>query len=451
MIRLLRAELRHGWATWVGLVAVASIAALSFSVGIAMLETGLEVGGEILAASVSFLSILLLLSVPAGAIVVAAVAGLAVDLHRATYARWQLAGVSPRQTTVIVLVQLACAGAVAGAVGFAISLPVVPAFLHAVFEHDSTWWSSATIRPGALTAAIVVPLTIAVTVLGGARAAVSAGRTPPLSALREPDPESKRMRWWRWLVFAVVLLAAGVGGALAPFRAEERSTAISQFPLLPAYLTAIVATIGPVLSPAVLRAWTSLIPPRRSTVWFLARNQARYHLGRSTASVTPLFVGTALLGGLMTMAATTGTAMSDAGLPGNFDLGILQVMLLIGGPVALGAMGAGVVLFMSNRTQGSEQALLRASGATRGVVIAAALWQAVIHVVTATLLASLVIVGTALITSAALSRFVPAGPVFDVGAAAALVAVGLVLTASATVVPTLLRLREPLAARLSVE
>lgn len=451
MIRLLRAELRRGWTTWIGLVLVATIAALSFAVAIAMLETGLEVGGEILEASVSFLSILLLLDIPAGAIVVAAVARLAVDLHRATYARWQLSGVSPRQTSVVILVQLACAAALAGGLGFAISIPFAPAFLHAVFAHDSSWWSSATIRPGALTAAIVVPLTVAVTMLGGVRAAVSAGRTPPLSALREPDVESQRMRWWRWLVFAAVLLAAGVGGALAPFRADDRSTAISQFPLLPAYLTAIIAAIGPVLSPMILRAWTSLIPPRSSTTWFLARNQARYHLGRSTASVTPLFVGAALLGGMMTMAATTGTAMSAAGLPGNFDLGILQVMLLIGGPVALGAVGAAVVLFMSNRTQGAEQSLLRASGATRGVVVAAALWQAAIHVVTAALLASLVIVGTALISGAALNRFIPAVPVFDVSAAAALVVFGLVLTASATVVPTVLRLREPLARRLSVE
>lgn len=451
MIRLLGAELSRGWTTWTGLVLVAAVAALSFAVAIAMLETGLDAGGEILKASVSFLSILLLLNIPAGAIVVAAVSRLAIDLHRATYARWQLSGVSPRQTSVVVLVQLACAGALAGVLGFAISIPFVPAFLHAVFEHDTSWWSSATVRPGALTAAIVAPLTIAVTILGGVRAAMSAGRTPPLSALREPDPESKRMRWWRWLLFAAVLLAAGIGGALAPLRAEERSTAISQFPLLPAYLTAIVAAIGPVLSPVVLRAWTSLIPPRSSTTWFLARNQARYHLGRSTASVTPLFVGAALLGGMMTMAATTGTAMTAAGLPGNFDLGILQVMLLIGGPIALGALGAAVVLFMSNRTQGAEQSLLRASGASRGVVVAAALWQAVIHVITAALLASLVIIGTALISSTALNRFIPAAAVFDLSATAVLIAVGLVLTASATVIPTLLRLREPLAQRLSVE
>ncbi|MBO9626085.1 MAG: hypothetical protein J7484_06900 [Microbacterium sp.] len=451
MIRLLGAELRHGWTTWIGLVAVAAMAALSFSAAVAMLEAGLAESGEILEASVSFLSMLLLLNIPAGAIVVAAVARLAVDLHRGAYARWQLSGVSPAQTSAVVLAQLACAGALAGAVGFALAVPVVPAFLHAVFEEDDSWWASATISPGALTAAVVIPLTVVVVVVGGVRAARSAGRTPPLSALREPDAEAKRMRWWRWLLLVIVILAAGVGGILGPFRAEERSTAVSQFPLLPAYLTVIVATAAPVLSPLLLRAWTALLPARLSSSWHLARHQARYHLGRSTASVTPLFVGTALLGGLMTMSATTGSAMSAAGLPGNFGLGIMQVMLLIGGPVLLGAAGAAVVLFMSNRTQSAEQALLRASGATAPTVVATALWQAVIHAVTAALLAAVVIGATALICAAALDRFIPAAPVLDLRAAAVLVAAGLVLTASATVLPSLARLREPLAARLGAD
>ena len=153
----------------------------------------------------------------------------------------------------------------------------------------------------------------------------------------------------------------------------------------------------------------------------------------------------------MTMSATTGSAMSAAGMPGNFDLGIMQVLLLIGGPVLLGATGAAVVLFMSNRTQAKEQALLRASGATGGVVVVTALWQAVVHVVTAVLLATTVIAGTALICAAALGRFIPAVPVLDPGAATLLVTIGLVLTSTATVVPALSRLRDPLASQLAAD
>src|SRR5690606_4725672 len=114
-----------------------------------------------------------------------------------------------------------------------------------------------------------------------------------------------------------------------------------------------------------------------------------------------------------------------------------------------GTVGAAVVIFMSNRTQGAEQALLRASGATERTVFASALWQGVIYVVTACLLASLVLVGTAVVAATALARFIPAVPVVDLGAASLLVALGLVLTASATVLPELARLREPVASQLA--
>lgn len=448
MTRLLWAELRRGWASWAGLIAVTAVAALSFSVAIAMLERGLREGGEILEASTSFLSVLLMFTIPGGAIVIAAVARLAVDLHRPVYARWQLSGIGPAQTSSVVLVQLACAGLIGGLIGYVVSIPVVPAFLTAVFAGDTSWWADAIITPGAFTAHLVIPLTMLVTLLGGLRAALSAGRTPPLAALREPESQAKRMRLWRWGFFLVVVLGAGAG-VIAPFRAEARSTAISQFPLLPAFLMMIVAAAGPALYPLILKAWTAVIPARVSSSWYLARHQARYHLGRSTAAITPLFVGASLLGGLMTMSATTNAAMDAADLGGNFVLDIMQVMLVVGGPVLLGTVGAAVVIFMSNRTQTAEQALLRASGATERTVLASALWQGVIHVVTACLLAGVVLVSTALVAAAALNRFMPAVPVVDLRAALLLAGVGMLLTAVATVLPAFARMREPVAARLS--
>ena len=75
------------------------------------------------------------------------------------------------------------------------------------------------------------------------------------------------------------------------------------------------------------------------------------------------------------MAATTNASF----LAGGEDLASLsvpQVLLIAGGPIALAAVGASVVVFMSNRTQGHEQALLRASGATDAAVLGSALLQA---------------------------------------------------------------------------
>lgn len=448
MNRLLWAELRRGWASWAGLIAVTTIAALAFSVAFAILERGLQEGGMILEASTSFLSVLLVFTIPGGAIVIAAVSRLAVDLHRPVYARWQLSGVGPAQTSIVVLVQLACMGLIGAVLGYAVSIPIVPDFLQAVFARDNSWWADAMITPGMFTAYTVIPLTVIVTLLGGLRAALSAGRTPPLAALREPEPQAKLMRWWRWVLFLVVLFAAG-SGVVAPLHAAARSTAISQLPLLPAFLMMIVAAAGPVLYPLVLKGWTAVIPARASTSWYLARHQARYHLSRSTASITPLFVGASLLGGLMTMSATTNAAMRAADLDGNYDLDIMQVMLLVGGPVLLGTVGAAVVIFMSNRTQDAEQALLRASGATERTVLASALWQGVIHVITACLLAGVVLIATAVVAAAALARFIPAVPVVDLGAALLLAALGLVLTASATVFPGIARIREPVASQLA--
>lgn len=449
MMRLLRSELARGWASWVGIVAVAAVASLSFGIAVSFLETGLREGGEFLEGSTSFLAALLMFSLPSGVIVISAVARLAVELNLATYARWQLAGVGPAQTASVVVAQLAASGFVGAIAGFAATTYVAPRFIRAVFAEDSSeTWSAVHYFAGPLTAAIIIPLTVAVTIAGGARAARAAARTPALFALREPEVQGKRMRWWRWVVLAIVTFTAAMG-VIAPLQADARSTAISQLPMLPVFLMIPLAAAAPVLYPLVLRSWTALVPAKASTSWYLARHQARYHLSRSTASITPLFVGASLLGGLMTMAATTGASMDAGGLGGNFSLSIMKVLLLAGGPVLLGTVGAAVVIFMSNQTQGAEQALLHAGGATTGTVLCSALWQAVIHVVTACILAGAVIVATGAIAAAALSRFVPPVLVVDASAGLALAGMGLLLTVLATVSPVIARSRESVTARLA--
>ncbi|GAB3600794.1 hypothetical protein [Microbacterium tumbae] len=445
---LVRAELRRGWAAWSGIVLVSAVASLTFCVALSFLETGLAQGGDFLEGSLSFLVALLMFGIPSGVVVTSAVARLSVDLHRPVYARWQLAGVSPAQTARVVMTQLALSGLLGGALGFAAAVLVVPPFAQAVFAGDSTGWDQIRFLVGPLTAGIAIPLTALNACAGGMRAARAAARTSPLAVLREPEPVEKRMRWWRWGILLAVCggAAAGVSGILT---AEERSVVTGQLPLLPVYLTLVVVAAGPLLYPAVMRAWTALIPAAASASWYLARHEARFHLSRSTASITPLFVGASLLGGLMTMAATTGASMAASGDGSNWELQIVQVLLLVGGPVLLGAVGAAVVIFMGNDIRGSEQALLRASGATDRVILASAIWQAVIHVTTAALLASAVLVTTAFIAAAGLSRFVPPVPVVDAGAAAVLAGVGLALTLVATALPAAARLRESVASRLA--
>lgn len=447
MTGLVLAEIRAGWAAWLGVVAVAAVASLACGVAISLLETGLSAGPAYVEGFSGATGMILVFSAPSAIAVTASIARLAVDLGRPGYARWQLAGVSPAQTSSVVLAQLAVAGLAGGVLGYGATRILAGPAIRGVFADGSGGFASVPVITGALTAGVAIPASVVLVLVGGSRAALAAGRTPALTALREPEAQAKRMRWWRWLLLAAVITCSAAFFA-AMAQVSSVSQLMSSLPLIPVVLTVVVAAAGPLVYPLLLRAWTGIVPSRASQSWHLARHQARYHLGRSTASITPLFTGAALLGGLFTMTATLYVSMRAAGERGA-GLGIAQVIILLGGPVLLSAVGAAVVIFMSNRTQGSEQALLRASGATTGVVLMTAVWQAVIHVVTAALLAVAVISATAFVTAAGLGRFGEARPVVDLGYALALVGVGLLLTLTATVLPVLARSREPLAARLA--
>lgn len=445
MNRLVLAELRAGWAGWIGVVLLSAVLAVAAGVGLSAFETGAQ-AGDLQEAFNSLGGTVLLFAIPSGIAVVAAVARLAVDLGRASYARWQLAGVSPSQAATVVRLQLATAGAIGGVIGFAATPSAAGPLIRAAFESQSPL-SDVEIVTGAFTFVVVVPLTAAVALIGGLRAARGAGRGSPLAALREPETSAKRMRWWRWAILLIVSIAAASGLA-SVLGTSDRGAFMSQSMLIPVYLTTPLLAAGPALYPLILRTWTSIIPASVSSSWYLARHQARYHLSRSTASITPLFAGTALVGGLFTMAATTNASFL-AGGQNLATLSVPQVLLIAGGPIGLAAVGAAVAVFMSNRTQGHEQALLRAGGASDATVICSALWQALIHVVTALLLALTVMLATAVVSSVALSRFTRAVVVIEPGIAGPLALIGLGLTLLATTIPVMLRLREPVASRLA--
>lgn len=449
MTRLILAELRASWATWAGVILVSAITALACGIAVSMLETGMWAGEEYLQGFSGGTAAILMFSAPAGIAVIAAITRLAVDLGRPAYARWQLAGARPSQTALVVIIQIMTASLLGGAIGFGATTVLAGPAIHSAFESGTGGYSEIPIVTGPLTAGVTIPATVIIALFGGLRAACAAAHTPPLAALREPETRAKRMHWWRW-----VWLFAVLGGATAFFvtllQITDRGAFLSQGPLVPVVITVVFVSAGPVMYPWLLRGWTALIPARLSTSWYLARHQARYHLGRSTASITPLFTGTALLGGLFTMTSTVDASLRAGGEAG-VTLELSQVLLLLGGPVLLAAVGAAVVIFMSNRTQGSEQALLQASGATSTTVVAAALWQAVIHVVTAAILGSVVIILTAVMTSVVLGSFVPAVPVIDAIYVLGLIGVGLVLNVLATVLPVAARSHASLGLQLAAK
>ncbi|GAA2832229.1 putative ABC transport system permease protein [Leucobacter komagatae] len=447
MIGLAVSELRAGWEAWVGLVLVSTVAALACGVGVSMIETGLIAGGQYLEGFSGAAGAVLTFTAPAGVVVTAAVARLAVNLGQPTYARWRLAGVSPGQTAAVVLTQVFGSGAAGGVLGYGLASVLAGPTIHSAFEEGSGGYTEIPIVTGPLTLAVCVGGSIVVALLGGARAARSAARTPALAALREPEIEGKRMRWWRWLALGVAVAAAAwCGTALAGVGSVSQFFSLA--PILPVTLTLVLVAAGPALYPLVLRGWSALIPARAGAAWYLARHEANYHLSRSTAAITPLFTGAALFGGLYTVAATSNPAVQALGSSG-ITLAASQVVLMFGGPILLAVYGAAVVLFMSNRTQGAEQALLRATGAEARTVIAAAALQAVIHVGTAMLLACLVLVTTAAVSALALSNFTPSTPIVDFAHAGSIGAIGCALTVTATLLPVAARGRRSVRTQLA--
>lgn len=456
MIGLLGAELRAEWRSWAGLVLVAAVAGLAIGVGLSMMETGIHAGGRSAEGFMGAASMVLIFSGASAIAVTAAVARLAVDLGRAAHARWQLNGVDPRQVSLIVLAQIGVFSAVGAGLGLLLTTVLAEPLIHQAFESGSGGYREAPVVVGPLTAGAGVGAVVLLALLGGIAAARRAGRTPALEALRESEPRGIRLRWWRWLWFALVVAGAAAAveawmRAARTATAADRGSLISQTPLIAPLLTIVIVAGGPVLYPLVLRVWTALLPPRTSSAWFLARHQARYHLARTTAAITPLFTGTAMLGGFYTVTTIWGEGARTAGERFQGPQ-LAQMILLLGGPVLLAAVGAAVVVFMSNRVQGHEQALLSASGASVGVILRAAVWQAVIYVLTAALLAFIVIASTAAVTTVMLAPFYPGlSPRLDLLAAGILLAAGLVLTIVAVTAPTAARARIPVARALSAD
>jgi putative ABC transport system permease protein len=118
----------------------------------------------------------------------------------------------------------------------------------------------------------------------------------------------------------------------------------------------LLVCLGPIAFPALLRGWTSLVPRRWST--FLARSAA-HSIGRSTGAVNPLMVAVALAGGLY---SANGTVRAAEGTSASPSISIGTVVLLLGGPLLLSALGSAVTIFMSARVRNREAALVRATG-----------------------------------------------------------------------------------------
>ena len=431
MMRLVFSDLRDHAATWIGafLVAVGCGYIGGWAVSI-------EASAETFDGLRSVGSVVIAFSSVAAVAVLALTANLTVDTQRRSYALWQLANMKPRLVSAVVLVQLvvvAVLGAMCGTLLTTITFsPLFPWVFGARVEY-----AQAVPRVGAASMPFVWLAVAGTFLCGGLKGARSAGRTSPLAVLRESKPRRAGMTWMRVLLFAG--LAIGAWQVAAIMIGSVPGVVMNWSLYLPILTTAGIAAIGPLAFAAILKAWTSVVPQSRWNAWYVARHTARFGLSASTSVETPIMVGFGLVAGIYSVMSIWADYSGQHGMTFT-GLDWTAAILMMGGPVLLCAIGAAVSVVMTSKSRTRDVALLIAGGARPRTLLAAAVCEAFIHAVTATLAGMAAVVVSNAVTACAVGMPLFDGLAFGEGLAVSLA--GFVLVLAATLVPTLAALRK---------
>lgn len=450
MTRLLFADLGAEWRLWLGASVAILAAAVLGALDAVFFATAAAIGGDGGRDMGNANGIIAMFNGVTAIVVISSVSTLTVALARRQHALWQLVGVTPRRVTEIVLGQVAVLGMVCGILGTVIAFPLAQPAFNLLAETISTiagrGYQAQFPLPAAIWTIVIITLVALASALHGAR---RAARVRPIEALRELEYRERRMSWGRWVVVGLCI-TIGTPLTLTVVNASAM-TGMSAVPMLGPVLTATFSALTPVLLPSIVRAWTSIVPARLSPSWYLARANALHKLSVSSSVVSPILTAGALVGGLFTAFATLSNAMfiETGRRPSDADSTALLIML--GGPVLLAAIGAGMTIMMSARSRERDLALLAVAGGTRRSAIQAAAFESLIYTATAMLGAMIIIVVQGLLTAGLLSVQVPGTtPTIEFVPMLLVSIAGLVLVTLATVIPVIVRSRHTIVRRLMV-
>lgn len=431
MIRLVFLDLRDHASTWVGAFIVAVgcgyVGGWVASIQATASYCSEDVGKVLQNAG----SMVLVFSLVAAVAVLVSAANLTVSSQRRSYALWQLANVKPRLVSGVVLVQLAVVAVLGAVCGTLLATVTFGPLFPWVFSSRETF--SQIIPYVGVSQMPTVWLVVAgVFVCGGLKGARSAGVTPPLTVLREPAPKRMGMTWLRTLLFlGLAACTYWVASLMVDFGPPVAMDWALYVPIL---VVATFAPIAPVLFSVLLRAWTALVPQAHWNAWYLARHTARYGLSVSTSVETPVMIGFGLVAGIFSVVNVWARFAELNGSAGFTGLDVTTVLLMLGGPVLLCALGAAVSVVMSSRSRTRDLTLLIASGARPATLMMAAACEACIHAITATLVGMASATISTVIFTHAVGLPLLTGLTFGEGFVVSLV--GFVLVLVATTVPT---------------
>ena len=294
MMRLVLFDLRDHAVTWIGAFAVAVTCGYLGGWAASLRATADLCAGTLQRNMQDAATMVLVFSLVAAVAVLVSAANLTVVAQRRSYALWQLANVGPRRVGVVVLAQLAVVAVVGAVVGTLLSAATfVPLFSLVFGGHGK--FSQVAPQVGASSMPAVWLAVAGVFLCGGLKGARGAAKTPPLTALREPEPERRGMTWLRALLFVALAACAWWVSSLMLDDGPDKVLNWSLY--IPLLMVAAMVPLAPLAFSAFLSAWTSLLP-QKWNAWYLARRTARHGLSSSTSVETPIMVGVGLVAGV---------------------------------------------------------------------------------------------------------------------------------------------------------
>ncbi|MCE1178433.1 MAG: hypothetical protein LWW86_05305 [Micrococcales bacterium] len=361
-----------------------------------------------------------------------------------------MGGATPSQVVRFVMTQLVLTVFACAIVGALLARLAVQPALDYVAADRGTPHVAAVLAPDAMLGGAL--FTVVLALVGGLRQARAASRILPVEALRQSRDSGTIRRStasiaFRWVVFAaltgLVVAMVMIFKSAAKDMGRDAPMNLAQMSLASLFLTGLaLAIVAPLIVGPMTRLWTALPVP--GAAWHLARHTAIAKSDRLVKSVVPVMFAVGLVFGLVSFAGTMDRSISDSmgiQLEGSSPEAMMSMIAL---PLAIAVAGSVGSLVMMSRQRDAELALDGVIGATPSQQTVIPVLEALIVTVTATVLGLVMApVSTTFLYTGFRALLPKAHLVMPFGYLSGAVVVCFLVTAAATLLPTLRSLREP--------
>ncbi|MEV7185665.1 ABC transporter permease [Kitasatospora sp. NPDC093102] len=317
MLSVALATVRARWAHFVGVfLAVALGVGLTASMGLALAAT-LDAPQELKDRDADAVFTVNAMLGTASAVttftsvfVVASAFAFAVAQRQREFGLLRIAGATPRQLRVAVLVEAALVAVPAALAGMLIGSVGGPALVD--------WMARERLAPAWLTAgdqvwpyAVAFAIGLVVALTGAFAASGRAARTSAIEVLREAAVDKRVMTVGRW-VFGGLLLAGGLVLFVQQLVSDPSSLLKRKtYTTEPMLLIGAFALLAPLAAGPLVRLVTRPLASTRGAVGTLVRESATAGVRRTSAIAAPVLVSVALAGSLLGSTDTVGAGKAD--------------------------------------------------------------------------------------------------------------------------------------------